>query len=258
MHQFTNLPQNLFRLLVHARTFFVGSRIKGDFTRLSKQFPTLSAHQATFGLIDLKDLARDRQLIQWDEHGSLADLVRKILGAHLPKDSATRINNEWELPQIRPHLISYASLDVYASQRLYSQFRSTTLPRRIDNQTMPGTKVIFHVNEGAPPAALCEVVNPTTSAVNGVRVKNNPQTRVVVTVKSILLPTATSILHFEGKNPSKARAGDVGLSLRSMESKFRDMVTGEFQMVVHMKQLTFQPNDVRLKYQIFRLLLTCL
>jgi hypothetical protein len=74
---------------VNDRVFKVGSSIKGDLTRLKKQFPQL-AEQTSFNTIDLKEYTIQRGLIGRKQSGTLDVLVEKLLGMFLPKDESVR------------------------------------------------------------------------------------------------------------------------------------------------------------------------
>ena len=75
--------------------FKIGSAIKGDLTRLKKQFPQL-ASQTSFATIDLKEYAIQRGVIQRKDPGGLDSLVEKVLGKYLPKDDTVCKSEDWE------------------------------------------------------------------------------------------------------------------------------------------------------------------
>lgn len=224
----------------------MGSRIKGDFTRLQKQFLNLVENEDhKFSLIDLKDMARDRGAISWEEQGSLAYLSKKLLRLHLPKDDATRVNNDWELSELQKELKLYASLDVYTSQQLYTRLLTMTPPLRVNANTEPGTQVLFHVTDGAPPAALGHIIRVPSARVHGVLINTTTSSRLVIAVDKLLLPTALSSLHFpDGQPPSKVKSGTIALTLQQLKSRYGDPHTGVFPMVVNVKQLSFLPQEV--------------
>ncbi len=90
VHRFARLPTSLLRLLIHDRIFKIGSGVKGDSTRLKKQFPQQLGSQTSFVTIDLKDFALQRKLLDEKESGGLDRLCAKILGIHLVKDDDLR------------------------------------------------------------------------------------------------------------------------------------------------------------------------
>ncbi|KAJ7434441.1 hypothetical protein B0H11DRAFT_2208391, partial [Mycena galericulata] len=62
VHRFGKLPASLLRLLVSDRVFKIGSRIKGDLTRLRSQFSQLQ-NLSSFNVIDLKEYSIQRGVI---------------------------------------------------------------------------------------------------------------------------------------------------------------------------------------------------
>ncbi|KAF9073373.1 hypothetical protein BDP27DRAFT_1318788 [Rhodocollybia butyracea] len=135
VHRLSSLPPSLLRLLTSERVWKIGSRIKGDLTRLKKQFPSQLDDNTRFSTIDLKDLARSRGLIQPRQSGSLAALCDAILGLELPKDPKIRANNNWEFSTISPALLYYAACDVAASRHIFEAMFDHTLS--ITEQTLP-------------------------------------------------------------------------------------------------------------------------
>ena len=100
----------------------VGSNIKGDFTRLKKQFPLqLRMGEPAAGLVDLKQLCIQHGIIERSrsQSGTLDALVAKVLGKYLPKDASVRMCELWEENALPQDLKLYASLDVYASRLVY-------------------------------------------------------------------------------------------------------------------------------------------
>ena len=102
------------------RVFKIGSAVKGDLTRIKKQFNQLS-NQTSFTVIDLKEYVLRRGILQKNESGSLDSLVEKVLGLFLPKDDVLRKNNQWEVLPLAPNLLQYAALDVYASHLIFEK-----------------------------------------------------------------------------------------------------------------------------------------
>ncbi|KAH6904672.1 ribonuclease H-like domain-containing protein [Coprinopsis sp. MPI-PUGE-AT-0042] len=120
------LPPSLIRLLLSPNILKVGSHIKGDFTRLKKQFPTqLRVDEPPAGLVDLKQLCIQAGIIEKSrlQSGTLDALVAKVLGKYLPKEGSVRMCEDWEQQVLRRDLMEYASLDVYASRLVYEAAR---------------------------------------------------------------------------------------------------------------------------------------
>ena len=96
-HKFNgHLPSSLLRLLINDRVCKIGSAIKGDSTCLKKQFSQL-VEQTSFNIIDLKEYAIQRGILQRKESGTLDTLVDKVIGKFLPKDNTICKSEEWEL-----------------------------------------------------------------------------------------------------------------------------------------------------------------
>src|SRR6202044_2523967 len=85
LFKFHTLPPSLLRFLLSDCAFKIGSAVKGDLTRIKKQFDQL-ANQTSFNVIDLKEYALHRGILQKKESGSLEALVGKVLGKYLCKD----------------------------------------------------------------------------------------------------------------------------------------------------------------------------
>ncbi|KIK66675.1 hypothetical protein GYMLUDRAFT_909987 [Collybiopsis luxurians FD-317 M1] len=121
VHQLTELPLSLLRLLTSKRVWKIGSQIKGDLTRLRKQFPSQLDDSVTFSTIDLKEYAISKGIIQRKQTATLAALCEIVLGMHLPKDTQTRTNNNWEFKTISSRLLHYAACDVVASRQIFER-----------------------------------------------------------------------------------------------------------------------------------------
>ncbi|KAJ3739312.1 ribonuclease H-like domain-containing protein [Lentinula detonsa] len=137
VHRFSFLPPSLLRLLTSERVWKIGSHIKGDLTRLRKQFPSQLDDSLQFSTIDLKTYALAKGFIQPKQTGTLASLCETVLGVHLPKDQKTRANNNWEYPTISTSLLHYAACDVLASRRIFERIASENesylmLPEKVE------------------------------------------------------------------------------------------------------------------------------
>ncbi|KAJ7664028.1 hypothetical protein DFH06DRAFT_944440, partial [Mycena polygramma] len=119
VHRFQKLPASLLRFLISKQVFLIGSSIKGDLTRLKKQFDQLE--QQSFNVIDLKQYAIQRGLITRNGSGSLDALAEKLLGVYLAKDPCLRKSEEWERTTIQHDLLKYAALDVYVSRLIFEK-----------------------------------------------------------------------------------------------------------------------------------------
>ncbi|KAJ3898314.1 ribonuclease H-like domain-containing protein [Lentinula edodes] len=131
VHRLSSLPPSLLRLLTSERVWKIGSRIKGDLTRLRKQFPTQLHDSIRFSTIDLKEYALAGRFIQPKQSGALASLCETVLGQRLPKDQDTRANNSWEYPTISSSLLHYAACDVLASRRIFEKMLGEEVDRSV-------------------------------------------------------------------------------------------------------------------------------
>ncbi|KAJ4497290.1 hypothetical protein C8R41DRAFT_222739 [Lentinula lateritia] len=131
VHRLSSLPPSLLRLLTSERVWKIGSRIKGDLTRLRKQFPTQLHDSTRFSTIDLKEYALAGRFIQPKQSGALASLCETVLGQRLPKDQDTRANNSWEYPTISSSLLHYAACDVLASRRIFEKMLGDEVDRSV-------------------------------------------------------------------------------------------------------------------------------
>ena len=133
--------------MISDRVFKIGSAVKGDLTRIKKQFDQL-ANQTSFTVIDLKDYVLRRGILQRKESGSLEALVGKVLGRYLPKDDVLRKNDEWEELPLKPELLHYAALDVFASQLVFEEAIKVAPLDQVEINTPSGTQVALLTQEG--------------------------------------------------------------------------------------------------------------
>ncbi|KAJ7468909.1 hypothetical protein B0H11DRAFT_2284053 [Mycena galericulata] len=182
VHRFKSLPAALLRLLISDRVFKIGSRIKGDLTRLQNQFSQLK-NVVSFNVIDLKEYSIQRGVIGRKDSGGLDVLVEKILGKYLAKDPSIRRCEEWEARDLHPDLRRYAALDVLASRRVFEEVTKIAPLVRVQHDTAAGTRVALVVQEGGQVAAF------------GIRVAVPSKTRVMVDIDHVLLPSVAAVLH---------------------------------------------------------------
>ena len=237
MHKFGgHLPASLLRLLISKQVFKVGSSIKADFTCLKKQFLQLS-QQKSFNVIDLKEYCIHQGIIpQKGSSGTLDALAGKLLGMYLNKDDNLRRSEQWETQELSVDLLHYAALDVYVSQLIFEKALEVTPLSLIDDssQVAPGTRVQLLVHNGSSVAAYGKVANIQPTSLGHVRVKVPTNSRLVIDVDQVVLPTAAAILHLlPGKRSGKAKAGTYTLSqLHSAAGG-----SGIFQMVALVSHL---------------------
>ena len=236
-----NLPPSLITILVSPKVYKVGSAIKADFSRLRRQFPQL-AEYASFNLIDLKEFCIQQGVIERARAGSLDALVEKTTHKYLSKDETLRKCEDWEQHPLRQDLCLYAALDAYASQLVYQEALKRTPPARISGKTPPGTRVTLFTQNGGLPAAHGIISDPQPkSSFNGVRVNVPTNSRLLIDINDVVLPTAAATLHFvPGRRESRNKAGTYTLGeLRSSGL----LPSGAFRMVAPVNLLCHSESN---------------
>ncbi len=201
--RFPHLPSSLLRLLAHDRIFKIGVAIKGDLTRLKKQFP-LQLENVSFNTIDLKDYAVQRGVIKRKAKGSLVALVEFVLQAYLPKDENTRISNKWELHSIPPKLLQYAATDIYASHEVFEGLSKLVMVSGVKITTLGGTPVAVLSQEGGASVAYGKISSLQPKTYNGIRVAVPTASRIIVEVHTILSSSSFAPLHKLPNTPSSS------------------------------------------------------
>ncbi|KAF9028547.1 hypothetical protein BDZ89DRAFT_1112967 [Hymenopellis radicata] len=194
IHSFPRIPVSLLRLLLAERVFKIGSGVKGDLTRLSKQFPQ-QLQKAVFSTIDLKDYAIQRRIIGREDKGSLAALAETVLGVYLPKDDDVRQSDDWELRPIRSELLKYAALDVLASRQIFEKLSETRAVTGVDRTTPGGTRIALLVQPGGAIIAYGQVLAEQPSKYGDIRIDIPSQSRLVVEIDDVLCTAAALPLH---------------------------------------------------------------
>ncbi|KAK7034460.1 hypothetical protein R3P38DRAFT_2772507 [Favolaschia claudopus] len=183
-----------------------------QFTSFQWQFTQLE--NQTINVIDLKQFAIQRALIEKKDSGSLDSLAAKFLGVFLSKNRSLRTGEHWEQSVIAPDLLNYAALDVYASRLIFDELSKTAALQRVQHDTPPGTRVALLAREGGAIAAYGQISHVQTSTYAGVRITKS---RVLV-----VIPSAAAILHFAPTNTSaqtKTKSDTLTLShLRSLSN----------------------------------------
>ncbi|KAJ7825530.1 hypothetical protein B0H13DRAFT_1918616 [Mycena leptocephala] len=202
VHRFRKLPAAFLRLLISPQVFLIGSAIKGDLTRLKKQFPQLL--DCASNMIDLKQFAIRRGVIKKNTSGALDTLTEKVLGAYLPKDATFRKTDEWEtdLTQ-RPELLNYAALDVLASRLIFEKINKIAPLDLVQRNTPAGTRIALLVHEGGEIAAYGRIASSQPANFAGIR---NGPSRILIDIDLVLLPSAAAILHLDSSSTAKSGA----------------------------------------------------
>ncbi|KAJ7433027.1 hypothetical protein B0H11DRAFT_2209095 [Mycena galericulata] len=173
--------------------FKTGVGVKGDLTRLKKQFPQL-AEQGSFNIIDLKEYAVQRGIIGRQDSGALDVLVKKVLGKHLVKDDPIRKSEDWE-GSLRPEMKTYAALDVFASRLVFEEISKIPPIDAVTIDSPVGTPVALLVQEGGAIAAYGKISAVQPPSFAGIRVHTPNRNRILVDVDSVLIPSAAAIFH---------------------------------------------------------------
>ena len=228
--------------MISDRVFKIGSAVKGDLTRIKKQFDQL-ANQTSFTVIDLKDYVLRRGILQRKESGSLEALIAKVLGMYLSKDDVLRKNDEWEELPLKPELLHYAALDVLASQLVFEEATKVAPLDQVEIDTPGGTQVSLLTQEGGSIIAYGRIASLQPTSLGGVRVNVPTRSRLVVDIDVVVVPSAAVILHILPQSMStssqktKAGAYTLGQLLAASSGP-------TFQIVTPVTLLAFNHHNV--------------
>lgn len=139
------LPAELKILLENPRIRKVGRLITSDLASLQD----ICKLQTPFtGSLDLAWMAKERCLLRNIRTTSLADLAARVLHRRINKNVSERLSTAWTNTTLTPDQLKYASLDAYASLKIYEVLKSIPLPRYladIEGVTLPpGTSVMLY------------------------------------------------------------------------------------------------------------------
>jgi hypothetical protein len=160
---------------------------------------------------------------------------------YLSKDEGLRKSEDWETREIRPDLLQYAALDVYASRIVFEKATEIAPLATVDSNTPLGTRIILLLQEGGAPAAYGKIAETQPVSLGHVRVKVPTKSRLVVDIDHLLVPSASAILHLlPGEKRGKAKAGTLTLG------QLRDMSASPiFQVVASVSHLKLDHNTDR-------------
>jgi hypothetical protein len=230
---------SLIQLLVNGQVFKIGSNVKGDLSRLKRQFTQLK-HQTSFNFIDLKEYCTQRGIIPRKAHAGLDILLEKTCGKYLSKDENLRMCEDWEMRELRSDLLQYAALDVFASRVIFEKASECAGPAKVDDLTPPGTRVVLLVQEGGIPAAYGKISDLQPHSWGGIRVKVANKNRALVRVDSLIIPSAAAILHrLLARDPGKTKAGS--LTLKQLKDASNST---SFHVVVPISHLQLDTRDL--------------
>ncbi|KAF8074039.1 hypothetical protein FPV67DRAFT_1650749 [Lyophyllum atratum] len=236
LHKFSRLPTSLLRLLISSQVFKIGSSIKGDLTRVKKEFSEL-ADQTSFNLIDLKEYCIQHGVIARGTSGTLDSLVEKALGMYLPKDSALRKSEDWELKNLHPDHVRYAALDVYASRMVFAHATKLTPLESVKYDSSPGTRIALVMQEGGDIVAYGAISAVQPTSIGSVRVKTPTKSRLLVDIDDLINPSVAAILHLLPRSTS-TKPGCLTLGQLQAASS-----STTFQVVAPLSLLLFDRRD---------------
>ncbi|KAF9470560.1 hypothetical protein BDN70DRAFT_998898 [Pholiota conissans] len=241
-----HLPVSLLRLFISKKVFKIGRGIRGDVTRLQKQFPQLVGHAQT-NLIDLKEFCIARGIITRKEHGSLDALCAKVLGVYLEKPDSLRKHDQWEGGgDLSPALLNYAALDVYSSRLIFDKASERSPIKRPSINSPPGAPVTLLLCENGDPIAHGRIAQVQPATLGSVRVKTPTNSRMVIDIDVILNPSAAILLH---TSPSERNRNRRNLSTKSGSltlGELRNLAPGgtvPFQVVTPISSLEFYQTN---------------
>ena len=107
----------LLELLSDQSITFVGRRIKGDMTRIAKDF-NCAQKLINVNVVDIGTMARARYVVK-STGPKLAHLVAVVLEEELDKVSGVRISDKWSARQLSNDHIKYGALDVIQGLEIY-------------------------------------------------------------------------------------------------------------------------------------------
>ena len=240
VHRYHSLPVSLLRILVSNQVFKIGSNIKGDITRLQKQFPQL-VNQTSFNVIELKEYCIQRGVISRKESGALDKLLEKTAHMYLSKDNILRKNDGWESRHIPPDMLRYATLDVYASRIIFDAATMIAPIEYITHETPHETRVVILVHEGGATAAYGKIAACQPKSLGSVRVATPGKNRLVVDVNEVVCPSAAAILHLlPATSPGKTKAG--ALTYGQLQAA-NSSLDSTFQVVIPISLLAFDRRN---------------
>ncbi|KAJ7592684.1 ribonuclease H-like domain-containing protein [Mycena floridula] len=211
VHRFKTLPPSLLHLLTSEHIFKIGSRVKGDLSRVQSQFMQLSTVNR-FTFIDLKELAISRGMARKDP-GSLSALVARTHGLVLPKEKSVRMSHQWEVWDLSPIQLQYAALDVFASRLVFEALWANPSINRVEPDSPPGSRIAFLAEEGGSIAAYGRIARSQPQKFGNVKLLQGKKRRLVIEIDDVLIPSASVPLHLS------AEAGSAPLTLAQLQAE---------------------------------------
>ncbi|KAL8277487.1 hypothetical protein RQP46_010117 [Phenoliferia psychrophenolica] len=185
------LPTALRQFLENDRIKKVGVGVKGDVTRLAKEFSSAPGKLPTpAGAVELGQLAKERGVTA----AKLSELCAVVLPRRLKRPRDIQISSRWTEANLAPEYVEYAALDAYVGLAIYRDLLkqpkvSTTALS--DSACKIGALVVLLADDSTRPIAhgvIAELAPPSTGepkVVDGIRLT---QARLVLRVTRILVP----------------------------------------------------------------------
>ena len=180
------LPHYLQLFLESSHVHKYGHKISADLKKLQRD---VRSPKPYLGAIELEQLAKQHGLITKGRN-SLQDLVGKILGEQLEKDQIARTNPGWQSKHLTQQLISYATLDIWATYRLMCHLSNAAVPGAVNHDAPEGTHVTIWTSDLSQIAAYGVLGDPASNSIDGDQI--DKQSQVLVQVTSVAIPAAIS------------------------------------------------------------------
>ncbi len=156
-----SLPHKLQVLLAHPRVLKVSRLVNADLARLQS-----SCHLSQFnvtGGMDLTKFAKDCGVIRSASRISLSDLCATILHRRLNKNTAVRINKQWENTTLRPDQLQYAAADACAALLIYENLvqLKVPIPMSATDVLLPHSPVLIYSMDNMTVIAEAQISQST-------------------------------------------------------------------------------------------------
>lgn len=192
------MPPALLALLQNPNIVKTGRNIRADIARLFRDFnlPETTPHA---GVIELGKLCKERNIVK-DACKGLADLVAITLRRRLPKPDHIRISSDWDRTSLSDEQVKYATLDAYASLRVYEEAEAIPAPGPVPTSAPEGARVAVRSADRTAIVAIGTLAELPRSLdrqkgkYDGINVAST-KTRVLVNVESIAIPAAIISTH---------------------------------------------------------------
>lgn len=125
-HKLDNIPLGLMDLLMEKNITFTGRKVREDICKIQSSFRGTKNLRGSDGsvrvnVVDLVDVAFERDVVQQRTGGSLQKLVKVCLGQYLSKELQT---SDWSQHQLSDEQKQYAANDAAASLEVYLHLHS--------------------------------------------------------------------------------------------------------------------------------------